>query len=117
MKKISVIGFGKIGQAVAANILKHGVKVNAVDIDESLSELFTTANFRSNEPGLEDILNNAFANKVLSVSSDFTTIKGSIAIIVAIPLLIDEEKHVLSAPFLDTMKKLEPGLADETVVV
>ncbi len=117
MKKISVIGFGKIGQAVAANILKHGIKVNAVDIDDSLSELFTTANFRSNEPGLEDILNNAFANKVLSVSNDFTTIKGSIAIIVAIPLLIDEEKQVLSAPFLDTMKKLEPGLADETVVI
>ncbi len=117
MKKISVIGFGKIGQAVAANILKHGIEVNAVDIDESLPPLFTNSGFRSNEPGLEDILNKAFTNKVLSVSSDFTTIQGSIAIIVAIPLLIDDNKQVLSKPFLDTMKKLEPGLADEAVVV
>jgi 3-hydroxyacyl-CoA dehydrogenase len=33
MKKISVVGFGKIGQAIVANMLKNGIQVIAVDIN------------------------------------------------------------------------------------
>lgn len=117
MKKISVIGFGKIGQAVAANILEHGIHVNAIDIDTSLPELFKSGLYRSNEPGLQDILGNAYTGGNLFVTNDFSSIKGSIAVIVAIPLLIDEQKRVLDEPFLRTMKMLASGLENNTVII
>ena len=40
MERISVIGFGKIGQAVAANILVKGISVTAIDINPELLEIF-----------------------------------------------------------------------------
>ena len=40
MKRISVIGFGKIGQAIAANILKQAISVTAVDINTGLQTAF-----------------------------------------------------------------------------
>lgn len=117
MKKISVIGFGKIGQAVAANILNHNIPVNAVDIDASLPELFNAGLYRSNEPGLQQILNAAFAGGKLSITNDFSSVHDSIAVIVSIPLLIDEQKKVKDKPFLEAMKLLASSLSDNTVVV
>jgi nucleotide sugar dehydrogenase len=115
--KISLIGFGKIGQAVAANILQHGIRVNAVDTDAGLSDFFASGCYRTNEPGLQHILTAAYADTLLTISGDFATVKGSFAIIVAIPLLIDEEKKVVDEPFLQTIKKLSPGLENNTLVV
>ena len=56
MRKISVVGFGKIGQAVVANILKYDIKVTAVDINPDLKKVFETGNYEINEPGLKDVL-------------------------------------------------------------
>ena len=115
--KISLIGFGKIGQAVAANILQHGISVTAVDTDEGLSNLFASGRYHTNEPGVQHILSSAYANKTLTVSSDFTTVKSSLAIIVAIPLLIDEEKKVVDQPFLQTIKEMSASLENNTLIV
>src|SRR5688572_14497511 len=100
MKKISVIGFGKIGQAVAANILEHHIQVTAVDIDTEWQSLFNTRSYQTGEPGLSGILLPAFENGQLVITDEISKIKGSDAIIVAIPLLIDERKKILDKPFL-----------------
>lgn len=117
MKKISVVGFGKIGQAVVANILDHDIHVSAVDINPDLKRIFESGKYESNEPGLADSLNKSFGKGLLQITDDFSAVKGSQAIIVAIPLLVDRQKNILDEPFLDCFKKLAPFLSENVLIV
>ncbi len=117
MNKISVIGFGKIGQAVAANILAHNIPVQAIDINRDLRDVFSAGGYKSTEPGLSELLSSAFNEKKLAINDDFLSARGSDAIIVSIPLLIDDQKKILEKPFLETMKKLAPVLENNTVII
>ena len=117
MKRISVIGFGKIGQAVAANILQKDIRVTAIDSDPGLGKLFESAAYHTMEPGLEEILPSAYRKGLLEISTDYSLVKDSEAIILAIPLLVDDEKKILDLPFLDAAMKLAPFLRNNTVVV
>ena len=60
MKRISVIGFGKIGQAIAANILKQAIDVMAMDTNPELQIIFKKGRYETNEPGVAEILNSAY---------------------------------------------------------
>jgi nucleotide sugar dehydrogenase len=117
MNKISVIGFGKIGQAVAANILGKNIPVTAIDINPELQTIFKKEIYKTNEPGLHDILTLAYNANQLAITDNFALVEGSDAIIIAIPLLISAEKKVIDAPFLDTMKTIAPFLKNKVVVV
>lgn len=117
MKKITVIGFGKIGQAVAANILRHGYSVTAIDIDQKLSELVRLGQYHANEPGLQEIISTHSKNGSLVITSDYGSAADSEAIIVSIPLLIDNSQHVADRPFLESMEKLAPFLSNGVVVI
>lgn len=117
MKRISVIGFGKIGQAVAANILEKGIAVTAIDTNPVLQDVFKNGIYKTSEPGLSDILVSGFNNNKLVITDDFSFIKGSDSIIVAIPLLIDKQKKILDEPFLEAMKKIAPFTENKVVIV
>lgn len=117
MKKISVVGFGKIGQAVVANILKYDIQVTAVDINPDLKKIFESGSYETNEPDLADVLIKSFGSGKLEITNDFGGIKGSDAVIVAIPLLVDKQKNILDEPFLDCFKKLAPHFEKNVLIV
>lgn len=117
MRRISVIGFGKIGQAVAANILQQDIVITAIDTNPALHDVFERGTYHTNEPGLNEILNNAYSNKRLVITGDFAAVSGSDAVIIAIPLLVDGKKNLLDAPFLDAMGQLAPHLASQMVLI
>ena len=85
MKRISIVGFGKIGQAIAAHILKQAISITAIDINVELQSAFKQARYSTNEPGVEDVLIKADENQVLVVTNDFSLIKGADAIIILFP--------------------------------
>lgn len=117
MKKISIVGFGKIGQAVVANILKYDIQVVAVDINPDLRKVFESGSYETNEPGLAEVLNASFNSGKLIITNDFSAIANSDAVIVAIPLLVDKQKNILDTPFLDCFKQLAPHFAKNVLVV
>ncbi len=117
MRKISVVGFGKIGQAVVANLLQNDIHVTAVDINPDLKKMFDAGAYESNEAGLAEMLNPSFASGKLKISSAFSDISGSDAVIVAIPLLVDKQKNILDQPFLDCFKNLAPHFEDKMLIV
>lgn len=117
MKKISVVGFGKIGQAVVANILKYDIQVTAVDINPDLKSIFESGKYETNEPGLSEVLVSYFKSGQLQITSDFSGVQGSDAVIVAIPLLVDKKKNILDEPFLDCFKKLAPHFSNNVLIV
>jgi nucleotide sugar dehydrogenase len=117
MRRISVIGFGKIGQAVAANILQQDIYVTAIDTNPDLQKQFNSGTYYTNEPGLNEILASAYQDNKLVICDDFSLTKDSDAVIIAIPLLVDHEKKILDAPFLETMQEMAPFLSNKTVIV
>ena len=117
MRRISVIGFGKIGQAVAANILQQDIFVSAIDTNPELQKVFQEGSFNTNEPGVNEILTSAYQAEKLIISDNFSLVKDSDAIIVAIPLLVDEDKKIMRAPFLGAMREMAPFVSDKTVIV
>ena len=116
MKKISIVGFGKIGQAVAANILAHNIAVNAVDTSTELIKAFKTNEFISNEPGITKVLLKNFHIGTLKITDDYNSIKNSQAVIVCIPLLITESKRIIKKTFLNCLKNIAPFLSDKCLL-
>ncbi|MCG3167507.1 MAG: UDP-glucose 6-dehydrogenase YwqF [Bacteroidia bacterium] len=90
MKKIGVIGAGKLGLCFALNLEKSGFEVYAVDIAEDYVNLLQTRSFNSSEPGVNDLLHES---KSFFVSTKTETIINDdlkdIFIMVATPSLPD----------------------------
>lgn len=117
MKKISIIGFGKIGQAIAANIVSHKISVIAIDINADLNKLFQKESVPIKEPGIKEILESGFKSGFLEITDDYQTVESSDAIIIAIPLLVGKQKDILDEPFLACFKKLSLYLNNRALVV
>ncbi len=119
---ISIIGFGKIGQAFAAHVLQQDVVVHAIDLDESLVAAFNADAYSSDEPGAKEVLDKAYREQRLTVRTTYDAVRESTAVIVCIPLSIDEQKRPLVDPFLECIgilgQRLQPGalLSVETSV-
>lgn len=118
MKTIGVIGFGKIGQAIAANMLRRGgYKVTAVDTDATLLKDFNTSIFSSKEPGVEQLLADAYKNRQLEVANDFSGMDNAEAVILSLPLLVNEEKKTIDTAFIESLHQLLPYCKDRLLIV
>ncbi|HEX2845938.1 MAG TPA: nucleotide sugar dehydrogenase [Chitinophagaceae bacterium] len=118
MKKIGVIGFGKIGQAISANMIRHSeYKVVAVDTAPGLPDAFSRSSFSSNEPGVEKILTDAYKKGQLKLRNDFSEMENAEAVILSLPLLVNEEKKTIDAPFLESLQQLSPYCKDQLLII
>ncbi len=88
MKNIGLVGFGKIGQALAAQILDCGHRVTAVDSDAALSADLKAGDFTSPEPGVADSIRPAFAEGRLLISTEPSLLRECASVIVCIPLMV-----------------------------
>jgi len=117
MRRISIIGFGKIGQAIAANILKQDIHVTAIDTNPELKKIFKNEQYDTKEPQLKDILIFAYKNNRLVIADDFSLVKGCDAIIISLPFLIDNQKKMLDELFLRTIKDVAVFTENKTVII
>lgn len=117
MQKISIVGFGKIGQAMAAHILRQGYQVAAIDNNAEQLDYYAANGFHSVEPGVEDIIQPALYTGHLQLSSDYAAVSGSAAIILCIPLLVDEQQQINKTPFLDCVQQLAPWLQQKVLLM
>ncbi|MCG2614166.1 nucleotide sugar dehydrogenase [Terrimonas sp. NA20] len=116
MKTIAVIGFGKIGQAVAANMLLHGLHVVAVDTDTTIAGRFYENTFHTNEPGVLTVLTDACneGNLHIEITLDDHTPD---AVIICIPLAVDQEKKTIDAPFIQCFQQLVSHCSNKLLIV
>lgn len=117
MRRISIIGFGKIGQAIAANILKQDIVVTGIDLNAGLKKAFDEKKYETKEPGVKDILISKYLGNRLTITDDFSAVKGSDAVIITIPLLIDNDKKILTEPFLELFQQIAPFVENNTLIV
>ncbi len=116
MKTVSVIGFGKIGQAIAANMLLNGLAVLAVDTDERIADSFRGNSFTTNEPGVFSVLSDAYSNGHLKIEQ---SLEGQTidAVIVCIPLSVDLNKRTIDAPFIECFQQLAAHCFDKLLII
>ncbi|MET0636409.1 MAG: nucleotide sugar dehydrogenase [Chitinophagaceae bacterium] len=116
-RKISIVGFGKIGQALAAHILQSGIHVHAIDRDLALLQSFSNGSFISSEPGVSEILVPAFGLQILTISTDPLSASESSAIILSIPLSVNARRLPDSSAFVETIISLSANLVQNTMLV
>lgn len=117
MNKISIIGFGKIGQAISALLLHKETNVLAVDTNTALLDSIRQQGYHSTEPGLKEIIQPGLADGRLTLSGDYAQVSGSEAVIICIPLGVTDQNQVNKSLFLDCIRQLAPSLRNKAVLV
>ena len=115
MKTIAIIGFGKIGQAIAANALQHGFNVLAIDTNAGIAREFEQSAFRTGEPGVQDLLVDAFNTKRLVLKPALD--QRPDAVIISIPLTVGDNNKTVDAPFLRCLEQLAPYCKDDLLII
>ncbi|MGE0636395.1 MAG: nucleotide sugar dehydrogenase [Bacteroidia bacterium] len=90
MKKIGIIGVGKLGLCFALNLEKAGYEVHGIDVSEEYINLLNAKNLNSSEPEVTQLLSqskNFFASS--NISSLFKKEVEDVFIMVATPSLAD----------------------------
>lgn len=116
-RQICLLGFGKIGQAFGAFILRAGYPVIAVDRDSSLQLAFRNGSFTTNEPGVQGILSDAFAEGQLTIGDLAGATVQPTVIIVTIPFTIDSRKSPAADDFINAILDLSGWLVNQTLLV
>lgn len=80
MKRISIIGAGRVGLVVAACFAKMGNKITVVDIDESKIAEINSRVSPVAEPGLDEILNQF----EIEATSDYEKVIDSEAVFICV---------------------------------
>lgn len=89
MKKLSIIGIGKLGLCFALTLEKHGYNVLGVDLHQSYVDLINTKQYRSSEPGLNDLLNKSTQFRATTSMREAVEHSDTLFVIVATPSLPD----------------------------
>jgi len=116
---VAVIGLGKIGLTLAAVFANNGFHVIGADINkEVVSTINKGKSHIKNEPGLDQLVKEAYQKRTLSATS-----KSSVAaaqadtIIVIVPVLVDEENKIDYRSIDSAVEELAKGLKKGSLVV
>ncbi len=91
MKKHALVGFGKIGQALAAQMLEQGLELIALDSDPGIIISLEEGSYDTSEPGVRDTIIESFQAKKLLLTNDPQDLQGCRAVIVCIPLHVKDD--------------------------
>jgi nucleotide sugar dehydrogenase len=114
--KIAIVGFGKIGQAIGAQIISAGHNLLAVDLNETLLREISEGRFSSTEPDILSFFEVARKENRITLTSDFSKIVECEATLISIPLLVDDFGAPNYAPFASCLKAMAPFLKNNHLV-
>ncbi|MFE0625071.1 nucleotide sugar dehydrogenase [Priestia aryabhattai] len=118
-KNVTVVGLGKIGLTLAAVFANNSFNVLGVDINEEVVDSVNKGiSHVKNEPGLEQLVQNAFKNQTLVATSNTSeAVNQSEIVVVIVPVLIDEQNNV-DYHFIDpAVEAIGRGIQKGTLVI
>jgi UDP-N-acetyl-D-glucosamine dehydrogenase len=116
--KIAVVGLGKIGLPLAAQYSSMGHEVIGCDVNpDVVSKVNQGLVTFSGEPGLEELVSHAVASGLLSATTNTAgAVSDSDAVVVVVPLLVDEEGLTLFEIMDSATRDVGKGLKQGTLV-
>jgi len=114
--KISIIGQGYVGQTLAVGAATSGYEVVGVDLNEKLiSDLKLYKTF---VPGVnQDILRALISKKAYLPTTDFSDMRGSKIIVIAVPTPIDESRNPDLTALINACKSINKFIEDSTLII
>src|SRR5438477_11100449 len=93
---VAVVGLGKIGLPLAAQFGGCGLRVIGCDISEEVVRMVNAGQSHiKEEPGLEQRVETAVSEGLLSATTDTTeAVKKSNVVVVIVPLIVDEQRNL-----------------------
>ena len=94
-RQLTVIGLGKMGCSLALYYAKEGTKVVGLDVNEETVQNLNKGISHLTLPDSEKVLRNVLDKKLFEATTDAKyAIENSDAIIVIVPLVVDENKNI-----------------------
>jgi len=117
--QVCVIGIGRIGLPTALSFAKSGLPTIGVDINENLVRTINSGIFPlKDEPGYEEIFNDAIKNKVFTATTKFEeAIPNSDLILLSLPTPMDENNVPNYSALRSTASKLSEILSPNSLVI
>jgi nucleotide sugar dehydrogenase len=124
--RIAVVGLGKIGQPLAALYASRGHQVTGADVNPAVVDSINCGRTTiPEEPGLAELVaESAAAGRLRASCSTAEAVAASEAVVVAVPMLIDDSNqldyHMIDVAFCEIGKGLQAGtlvLLETTVPV
>ncbi|WP_043978863.1 nucleotide sugar dehydrogenase [Priestia megaterium] len=116
---VTVVGLGKIGLPLAAVFAKNGFHVYGADINKDVVHMINSGiSHVKNEPGLDELVREAYIQKKLEATSDTVkAVSKSNIVIVIVPVLIDNKNEV-DYRFIDSaVRDIAQGIKKGTLVI
>ncbi|MGG3858672.1 nucleotide sugar dehydrogenase [Metabacillus fastidiosus] len=119
LNSVAVIGLGKIGFTLAAVFANKGFTVHGVDINEQVVNSVNKGKCHiKNEPGLEELAQNAYKNRTLSATLNTPeAVKKSDVVIVIVPVLVDEQNNIDYRYIDPAVEEIAKGIKKGTLVI
>jgi len=116
--KITVFGLGHIGLPTAALFANSGLEVIGVDINKKTIELVNKGISPVAEPGLDELVKKAVADRKLIATEDgINASKSSKVMIVIVPTLVDEFKKSDLSAVKSACENISKGLKKDDLVI
>lgn len=119
LTNVTVVGLGKIGLTLAAVFANNGFYVYGADINQKVVDGVNKGKSHvKNEPGLEQLVENAHRNQTLTATSNTSeAVNQSEVVLVIVPVLIDEQNNV-DYHFIDpAVEAIANGINKGTLVI
>lgn len=119
LKNVTVVGLGKIGLTLAAVFANNGFNVFGVDINKKVVDSVNKGiSHVKNEPGLEQLVQDAYKNKTLVATLDTSeAVNNSEIIMVIVPVLINNQNEV-DYTFIDlAVENIAKSIKKGTLVI
>ena len=117
--KVCVVGIGRIGLPTALSFAKAGLQTIGMDINAKLVDSLNQGNFPlKDEPGYEDIFNNAIKNGNFSATTDINeAVSKSNLILLSLPTPMDKKNIPDYSALESVCKQLSDILKPNSLIV
>ncbi len=117
--KVCVVGIGRIGLPTALSFAKAGLQTIGMDINTKLVDSLNQGNFPlKDEPGYEDIFNNAIKNGNFSATTDINeAVSKSNLILLSLPTPMDKKNIPDYSALESVCKQLSDILQPNSLIV
>ncbi|SES93548.1 nucleotide sugar dehydrogenase [Salinibacillus kushneri] len=119
LPEVAVIGLGKIGLTLAAVFAHKGYKVYGADKNPDVVSLVNKGKSHiSNEPGLSELVKDAYENhKLMATDSNKEAVSKANIIIVIVPVLVDENNEIDYQYIDDAVGDIAEGIQKDSLVI
>jgi nucleotide sugar dehydrogenase len=118
LQNVTVVGLGKIGLTLAAVFANNGFCVYGADINPSVVSLVNQGiSHIINEPGLDELVKDAFNNQMLTATTNTSeAVSKSDIVVVIVPVLVDEKNEVDYQYIDSAIEDIAKGIKKGTLV-